>query len=114
MYQCAIEYTGNGNPLQQALLNDITVNGNIYSSSSLLSNFTSIKTDISDSLDAEAITYSQVFISMANSGNIAANTGSILAHVTIFYPSIEFIDMTLGMSINGANQSILLEKIPTT
>jgi len=113
VYQCAIEYTGNGNAGQQARLNDITVEGNITSISKVLADFTEISNALSMALDSEGITWSNIIITMTNSGNIAANTGSILVYVTIFYPSIELINMTLGMSVNGTNESILMEKIPT-
>lgn len=115
MYLCAVSYTGNNNPLDEAILGDVTFNGVTYSNPKALSDWEGIFGIVQVALSDASVSSSLITVGTNNTGqsaNIALNQGEIFVLITVFYPS-SVLTGSIEVTVNGTPQTFTFEKIAT-
>jgi len=117
VYQCAIQYTGNNEPLDIAVATAMTINGVTYDSNpKLLNDLDAISNNLATVVSNAGATYAEIMVSTNNVGaaqaDITANSGEIRVYVYIFYPNQELTG-NIEVTINGTPQTFNFEKKAT-
>ena len=110
---CEISYSGNGAALDAATYTAVTVNGNTYSNSKPLAEFSSLESDINTALSLVGGVSILTLATKTISGDIGNNIGDIKVYLQIIYPSIGITSASIDVTTNGTPQTINFTKIPT-